>query len=63
LVQSEATDRQKERKNKLAAEGVITQDMQHIRDKSSVVIYTAGWTRGIRAAIEERNWTEDQTKI
>jgi hypothetical protein len=37
--------------------------MQHIKDKSSMAVYTAGWTRGIRAVIEERNWAEDQMKI
>jgi hypothetical protein len=59
LVQSETTDRQKEKKNELAAEGVTMQDVQHIRDKSSTAVYTAGCTRGVRAAIEERDWTED----
>jgi hypothetical protein len=51
------------RRMNLAVEDITTRDVQHIGDKSSMVVYTTGCTKGVRTAIEEKNWTEDQMKI
>jgi hypothetical protein len=47
------------RRMNLAVEDITMQDVQHIRDKSSMAVYTTGCTKGVRTAIEEKNWTED----